>query len=156
MSRSNLVFFGLGALVVAAMLLGILYVRSLTPQVMVQAHLEAPSIEDCVYDTTVYTWMDENRNGVWEESETPLSGVKVTIDDENEADSLMVGDSGITDGQGRVQLSAFASGCPEMTSYVVVELPLGYEATTPLTQTIDLEGTIVPQFGFRVLSRYNP
>lgn len=36
------------------------------------------------------------------------------------------------------------------------ELPVGYEATTPLTQSIGVDSDVVAQFGFRLISREEP
>lgn len=131
----------LGIAVIALILLGwgytsgFFFERGLTPC--------APPpgmMVDGVARASVYTWLDENGNGISDPGENPLSGVEI----------IYPALSKPTNDQGQAETSQFKPGCACNCwehEYVEVRAPKGYQATTPLR--LELTGeTGLYSFGF--------
>lgn len=95
---------------------------------------------DGVARANVYTWLDENGNGISDPGESPLPGVEIVYPALSKP----------TNEQGQAETSQFKPGCACKcweNEYVAVRAPEGYQATTPLR--LELTGeTGLYSFGF--------
>lgn len=100
---------------------------------------------DCVWDGEASAWLDKNRNGIWENDEPPLAGVRFLIDDTwNHYTS--VGKEAVSDGGGKASLGVWLPGCPKIEFEIYAQPPDGYLATTQAR--VQAHGTNSFAFGF--------
>jgi len=84
---------------------------------------------DCTWTGNATAWIDENRNGIKDDGEPPLSDVQFFVDDTDNKYTDVGGDS-ITNWKGESRLSVWLPGCPKTKMEVYPQIPLGYELTT--------------------------
>jgi hypothetical protein len=80
--------------------------------------------EACSYGGVAKTWIDSNENGQWDDGESPLPGVQVTI-----SGDLDAAQGGITDEKGEVKVGLAHMSCGASFSICVEPMP-GYRLTT--------------------------
>jgi hypothetical protein len=124
--------------------------------------LAGPSISfgHCASSLTIETWKDDNTNGIWEDSEQPLSGVAFRIynkqlEENNEMFSLDSpgGQFPLSSEQGKSSFLAY-SAWPCSQVYVTAIAPTGYYHTTPSTvDTTELGAKKIISFGFSMVER---
>jgi streptogramin lyase len=104
---------------------------------------ESSVVVDCYWDAKVFTWIDINADGIFQEGEPPLPGVNILIDDER---------SHVTNSVGEIQFGGGFYGCPQTGYKVTTEEPTGYRLTTAGTQFVrESGGDQSLQFGFTYL-----
>jgi len=107
---------------------------------------------DCLWNATGSAWNDDNQNGVQDDNEKPLAGVKFWVDDtlnnfqkvNNEHSDTVA-----TDADGKVEISVWLPGCPKVRFEVYTEAPQNCRLTTPERIPAQLSGhDAVYSFGF--------
>jgi hypothetical protein len=102
---------------------------------------------DCRWNVFARTWLDENKNGIWDRLEPPLSDVTVKLSSIYE---------GKTDAKGEVDLSQPMAGFGRCSSDTIVEVdvvePPGYRLTTSQVITGAWTNRERFQFGFARVS----
>jgi hypothetical protein len=97
-------------------------------------------IADCGWDDTALAWIDENQNGVWDNNEKPLAGVKFVADDiQHDFDA---GHEAISDANGKAWVAVFPVACNGFDEIEIVLSaipPDSYEPTTPREISIPQE-----------------
>lgn len=84
---------------------------------------------DCIWYDEAKAWVDENKNGVWDDDEKPLAGVQFFIDDTLNG-HVDVGEEAISGEEGNAELSVWLPGCPSVEFEVYVKSPDGFEVFT--------------------------
>ena len=123
------------------------------PALMMIMLLLAACAADCGWSGCGEAWIDQNEDGVWDDDEVPLDGVKFAIHDaKNNAYSpeLMVSAK-----DGTVDLYMFLPGCPKVKLEVYVDTPAGYRLTTEARVPVSEEGEVA-RFGFAPVKGQNP
>jgi hypothetical protein len=104
---------------------------------------ESSVVVDCYWDAKVFTWVDVNADGIFQEGEPPLPGVNILIDDQR---------SHVTNSVGEIQFGGGFYGCPQTSYKITTEEPAGYQLTTAGTQFVRASGGDQSfQFGFTYL-----
>jgi len=111
-----------------------------------------PAFKDGCYLGYAKAWIDENANGLWDDTESPLVGVVFELSD-GQRDYLY---EPISAENGEFFLSIFPNTCESLAGYELVlraTPPQGYRATTPAEITISREELLSPElddylFGF--------
>ena|GEM_PF-3569521 len=86
-------------------------------------------IRECLWTAKGIAWVDTNEDGVRDEGELPLCGVRFHVDDVwNHYDD--VGRGGMSNLDGEASISVRLPGCPKVRFEVYVEVPPGYRLTT--------------------------
>jgi streptogramin lyase len=107
---------------------------------------ELEEIADCEWQWTAQGWMDENRNGVWDEEEPPFPGVIFTVENKR---GFVGEDYQIGNGQGEAEMSAYMPGCPPVELELHAQAPANYKNTTPNDIPVSHEAEPqVYEFGF--------
>lgn len=84
---------------------------------------------DCIWYASARTWIDANADGLVNPGESPLSDVKIHVDDiQNQL--AAVSWPAITDREGDVQLHVSIPGCVDTVFEIYVDIPEGYRITT--------------------------
>jgi hypothetical protein len=100
-------------------------------------------VADCYWDAKVFTWVDVNADGIFQEGEPPLPEVNILIDGER---------SYVTNSVGEIQFGGGFYGCPQTRYKITTEEPAGYQLTTVGTQFVRASGGEQSfQFGFTYL-----
>ena len=86
-------------------------------------------VADCAWNGESVAWLDKNRNGVRDEGEPPLAGVRFLIDDTLNRHTN-VGQEAVSNRAGVAALSVWLPGCPKVEFEIYAEPPDGYVATT--------------------------
>ncbi len=140
-SQRNWKIYLLILLVMAIM--GIIFLFApLLPAIMIV--LQNMGRSDCQWSASATTWIDVNRNGQYENDETPLANVQFFVDDVTAGSTHM--SAGISNTDGKASLSIFIDGCAEDEMRLYPEIPADYCLTTPENGTSDAEQPY--QFGF--------
>ena len=88
----------------------------------------------CLWNATGFAWNDENQNGVQEDNEKPLAGIKFWVDDTlNHLQKVNNehADTVATDADGNVEISVWLPGCPNVRFEVYTEAPQNCTLTAP-------------------------
>src|SRR5688500_18800840 len=84
---------------------------------------------DCTWYASARTWIDANADGLVNPGESPLSDVKIYVDDiQNQL--ARISWPAITDQEGDVQLKVSIPGCANAYFEIYVDIPEGYRITT--------------------------
>jgi hypothetical protein len=103
---------------------------------------------DCGAVIPAQTFVDQNGNRRRDRWESPLPGVSIYLDTMTTVRRTV--DRQVTDGEGSATLHAFIPGCLDTALELYVDVPQGYDLTTP--QRIDPREGEPYIFGFRRLS----
>ena len=80
---------------------------------------------DCAWSAPILTWLDINENGVWDEGELPIEGVRFQVNDiKNNYQN--VGSPAISDWEGKSAAQVWLPGCPSAKFEVLAVPPEGY------------------------------
>jgi hypothetical protein len=80
------------------------------------------AVADCQWSAKVFTWIDVNADGIFQEGEPPLPGINILMDDTR---------TSVTNSQGETKLgTGFVEGCWEQNIKITAEEPAGYRQTT--------------------------
>ena len=91
--------------------------------------LRAGSVTDCTWYASARTWIDANADGLVDPGESPLSDVKIHVEDlQNQIPTVSW--PAITDQEGDVELSVSIPGCADTVFEIYVDIPEGYRITT--------------------------
>jgi hypothetical protein len=91
--------------------------------------LRAGGAPDCTWYASARTWIDANSDGLVDPGESPLSDVKIHVEDlRNQLTTVSW--PAITDQEGDVQLHASIPGCADTIIEIYVDVPQGYRITT--------------------------
>jgi hypothetical protein len=91
--------------------------------------IKVGGITNCAWHSSAKTWIDSNGDGLVNNGESPLSDIKIHVDDiENQL--FDVSWPAITDRYGNVQLSVSIPGCSDTVFEIYVDIPEGYRITT--------------------------
>ena len=91
--------------------------------------LRAGDVADCTWYASARTWIDANADGLVNPGESPLSDVKIHVEDlQNQL--ATVSWPAITDQEGDVQLNVSIPGCTDAVFEIYVDIPEGYRITT--------------------------
>jgi hypothetical protein len=91
--------------------------------------LRGSGVSECAWQGSARTWVDSNRDGLINAGESPLSDVKVHVDDiQNQW--IDISWPVITDQDGDVQFNVSIPGCSNTLFEIYVEIPEGYRVTT--------------------------
>lgn len=105
----------------------------IVPQILACSLLgRLPSFKDGCYLGHAKAWIDENDNGVWDNSEKPLMGVFFELND-GQGDYNYLYEP-ISDENGEFYLSIFPNTCESLEKVELIlraTPPHGYRATTP-------------------------
>lgn len=111
--------------------------------ILFKSYFVNQGVVDCAWDDTALAWIDENQNGVWEDNEKPLAGVKFLADDiQHEYDTS---DESISDATGKAKVYIFPVYCEGFDDIKVVISaipPEGYKPTTPIKISVPIEAKI--------------
>jgi hypothetical protein len=91
----------------------------------------------------IFTWLDQNMNGVFDAGEVPLSGVKLEYPPANQTRV-------ITNNDGQAETYVFKPGCVCRCwegEYILVAIPDGYRLTGPVRYSLT-ENDELFSFGF--------
>jgi len=102
-------------------------------------------MEDCMWPGTAIAWVDVDADGIRDEGEPSLPGVRFYVDDVRNGFEK-VGE-GVSDWYGEASFSVWLPGCPRVEFEVYPEVPAGYRLTTPLR----LSASRALEFGFGYL-----
>ncbi|RIK30471.1 MAG: hypothetical protein DCC56_09105 [Anaerolineae bacterium] len=95
-------------------------------------------IGDCLWSAPILTWIDANENGVWDEGELPVEGVKFQVNDtQNNIND--VGDIAVSDWEGKAQAFVWLPGCPSAKFEVLAFPPDGYDFVS--NQVVEIHGS---------------
>jgi hypothetical protein len=84
---------------------------------------------DCVWARSAKAWVDQNRNGTWDNTERPLPDVQFFVDDvRNELAD--VAQSTISDGRGAAVVRVLLPDCRNTRFEIYARPPESYESTT--------------------------
>lgn len=107
---------------------------------------------DCIWGTTVQTWVDLNGNGLRDTSDPPLPGVTFHVDDILNGYSEVGGAESPTDWKGEARLSVWLPGCPSARFEIYPDIPSGYNALSNSRPIVDVKSfDKVFDFGFSQL-----
>lgn len=121
-------------------------------------------IGDCLWSAPILTWIDANENGVWDEGELPVEGVKFQVNDtQNNIND--VGDIAISDWEGKAQAFVWLPGCPSAKFEVLAFPPEGYDFVS--NQVVEISGSgygseepilfpLILKSGFSIPTAYAP
>jgi hypothetical protein len=86
---------------------------------------------NCSWSDTVSVWLDENENGLWDNDEQPLAGVRFIVDDVNFDDVLP--HEAVSDKNGKAELFISPLNCNVNRTKILLYAitPDGYKPTTP-------------------------
>ncbi len=90
-------------------------------------------ISDCLWKATGSAWNDDNQNGIQDDQEKPLAGIKFWVDDTlNDLQKVNneLSDTVATNADGRVEISVWLPGCPKVRFEVYTEAPQSCRLTT--------------------------
>ena len=91
--------------------------------------LRAGHAADCIWYASARTWIDANADGLVDPGESPLSDVKIHVEDlQNQIPTVSW--PAITDQEGDVQLRVSIPGCADTVFEIYVDIPEGYRITT--------------------------
>lgn len=108
------------------------------------------STADCDWYGKVFTWIDVNEDGVFQQGEPPLPGVNLVVNDiRNKYGGVA---TGVTNSKGEAKLDVFLPGCPDVEFEIMTDVLAGYRLTTAGSQSAkDYESDRTFQFGFTYL-----
>jgi hypothetical protein len=110
----------------------------------------------CVWDGSISSWVDENRNGKWDKGEPPLEGVQFHVN--NTKRGLKdIGSRTTSDWNGHADVNVDLIGCPSARFEVYAVPPIGYRFVT--NEVVQVEGPGYGngdsiQFGFARIPGY--
>ncbi|MEW5870106.1 MAG: hypothetical protein AB1894_12580 [Chloroflexota bacterium] len=83
----------------------------------------------CLYNGKAVVWFDRNANGVRDQEDPPISGIKIFYDglDTDLTEAI----ENITDSDGEALVAIWSDMCLSLSFGVNVEVPNGYYSTTP-------------------------
>lgn len=84
---------------------------------------------DCIWYGTAKAWIDANENGFMDDTEIPLAGISVFVDDTQNG-YFDVASPIQTDVNGNANLDVWLPGCPDVSFEVYTDVPDGYRRTT--------------------------
>jgi hypothetical protein len=120
---SRLLEFILGSILITVFTVAFLFFSA------VHYILRAGDVADCTWYASARTWVDANADGLVNPGESPLSDVKIHVDDiQNQLATISW--PAITDHEGDVQLSVSIPGCADTIFEIYVDIPAGYRITT--------------------------
>jgi hypothetical protein len=113
---------------------------------------EATEVSDCLWKANGKAWKDDNQDGVWNSGEKPLANVKFWVDDtlnDYEKVNEFLSDTVATNSDGKVEISVWLPGCPEVEFEVYTEAPQNCRLTTQERLPVNLDSQYpVYSFGF--------
>ena len=120
---SRLLEFLLGSILITVFTIAFMFFSAL------HYILRGGRVADCLWQASVMTWVDSNRNGLVETGEPPLSEVKIHI---HEAENQLVNLNwpATTDKDGDALLNIPIPGCVDTRFEIAVDIPNGYRITT--------------------------
>jgi len=145
---SRLLEFFLGSILITVFTVAFIFFSAL------QYLLRVGGMADCAWHGSAQTWIDSNGDGLINNSERPLGGIKIHIDDAKNQ-LVDVGWPATTSKYGEVQLHVTIPGCSNTVFEIYAEIPEGYLVTTQprIEVTQDFWGSLgaenVYYFGFR-------
>lgn len=101
-----------------------------TPLPSATPNFEEYAFADCGYSAIGKAWLDINTNGIWDDDEVPLSGVRFFVDDIYNR-FRRVNDEAITDQNGQAFINVFLPGCPTYKFEIYTVMEPKYRLTTP-------------------------
>lgn len=108
---------------------------------------------DCIWSTSVQTWVDMNGNGLRDTNDTPLPGVTFHVNDILNGYTDVGDANGPTDWKGEARLSVWLPGCPDARFEIYADTPTGYNALSNSRPIADVRSTDkVFDFGFSQLA----
>jgi hypothetical protein len=134
---------------VVALFLGIMI---LAASCTVLSRSEDTEVSDCLWKATGSAWNDDNQNGVQDDNEKPLAGIKFWVDDtlnDHQKVNNELSDTVATDTDGNVEISVWLPGCPNVRFEVYTEAPQNCRLTTQERISVNLSSQdAVYSFGF--------
>lgn len=113
---------------------------------------ENAEFSDCLWKATGKAWNDNNQDGIWNAGEKPLSNVKFWVDDTlNNLQKVNddFSDTVSTNADGRVEISVWLPGCPDVEFEVYTEPPQNCQLTTQKRISVNPKSQYpVYSFGF--------
>jgi len=98
----------------------------------------ATEVADCAWSAPLLTWNDTNENGVWDDGEQPIEGVRFEVNDVlNNYEN--VGAQAVSDWEGKAQASVWLAGCPSAKFEVLAFSPEGYSFVSD--QVVEIKGS---------------
>ena len=120
---SRLLEFILGSILITVFTVAFLFFSA------VHYILRAGDVADCTWYASARTWIDASADGLVNPGESPLSDVKIHVDDiQNQLATINW--PAITDHEGDVQLNVSIPGCADTIFEIYVDIPEGYRITT--------------------------
>ena len=86
-------------------------------------------LADCVWNARATAWLDTNEDGIRDDGEPPLAGVRFIVADTMNGYPEVA--HGMSDVGGRARLTVFLPGCPRAAFVVSAQPPAGHRLTTP-------------------------
>jgi hypothetical protein len=120
---SRLLEFILGSILITVFTVAFLFFSA------VHYILRAGDVADCTWYASARTWIDANGDGLVDPHESPLSDVKIHVDDLQNPFANFTWPA-ITDQDGDVQISISIPGCKDTVFEIYVDIPAGYRLTT--------------------------
>ena len=120
---SRILEFFLGSILITVFTVAFMFFSAL------QYILRVGGLADCAWSSSAKAWIDSNRDGSFDRSETPLKDVGIHVDDiQNQR--VDAGWPASTDQNGEVQLHVSIPGCSDTVFEIYVDIPEGYRLTT--------------------------
>lgn len=114
-----------------------------------KAATATPSVvADCFQTATALAWLDEDSDGVWDETEQPLAGIEFILEP-----TVYSRTTSNADGVANIVATTPGLDCPEPLQVIAVDFT-GYEPTTP--SVVDYRSPDERyEFGFQAMSAAN-
>lgn len=108
---------------------------------------------DCIWNATAQTWVDLDNNGKRDQTDPPLPGVMVHVDDVLNKYVDVAGRASLANWKGESQLYVWLPGCPSARFEIYPDTPPGYKRISDLRPTADVRSSGKTfSFGFALLA----